>query len=90
MWSQLSSLLLDAGQESSGQLSIWKDVYSLISCPSPPCHLESHYWRNPIGKRHYKLNTHHFKPLIRYVEQGYILQIHDDVPEEIRQQLYAE
>ncbi|KAM3064619.1 hypothetical protein ACMFMF_011893 [Clarireedia jacksonii] len=35
-------------------------------------------------------STHHLKSLIRYVEQGYELQKHEDVPEDIREQLYAE
>jgi hypothetical protein len=30
------------------------------------------------------------KALIRYVEQGGILETHDDVPESLREQLYAE
>ncbi|CZR65341.1 uncharacterized protein PAC_15241 [Phialocephala subalpina] len=81
---------LDAEQESSGQPSIWRDVYNLMRCPGPPCHLGPHCWRDPVGKKHYKLKTHHLKGLIRYVEHGYQLQTHGDVPEDIRQQLYAE
>jgi hypothetical protein len=81
---------LDGEQESSGQPSVWRDVYSLMRCPGPPCHLGPHCWRDPVGKKHYKLKTHHLKSLIRYVEQGYELQKHEDVPEDIREQLYAE
>lgn len=84
------ALQLDAEQESSGEPSIWRDIYSLMRCPGPPCHLGPHCWRDPVGKKHYKLKTHHLKSLIRHVEQGYELQTHDDVPDEIRQQLYAE
>jgi hypothetical protein len=81
---------LDAEQEVSGQASVWRVIYSLMRCSGPPCHLGPHCWRDPVGKKHYKLRTHHLRSLIRYVEQGAILQDHDDVPEEVRQQLYAE
>jgi hypothetical protein len=61
-----------------------------MQCPGPPCDLGPHCWRDPIGKKHYKLRTHHLKGLIDYVQQGNILQSHDDVPEHIREQLVAE
>jgi hypothetical protein len=81
---------LDAEGETSRQPSIWRDVYNLMRCPGPPCHLGPHCWRDPVGKKHYKLKTHQLKGLIRHVEQGGQLRSHDDVPEDIRQQLYAE
>lgn len=81
---------LGGEQESSGHPSVWRDVYSLMRCPRPLCHLGPYCWRNPIGKKHYKLKTHHLKSLIRYVEQGYKLQTYKDVPKGIREQLYTE
>jgi hypothetical protein len=81
---------LDAEEETSRQPSIWRDVYNLMRCPGPPCNLGPHCWRDPARKKHYKLKTHHLKGLIRHVEQGGQLRSHDDVPEDIRQQLYAE
>jgi hypothetical protein len=84
------AMQIDAEEESSGQPSIWRDVYSLMHCPGPPCYLGPHCWRDPIGKRHYKLKTHHFKSLIRHLEHGGQLRTHDDVPEDIREQIYAE
>ena len=84
------AMQIDAEEESSGQPSIWRDVYNLMRCPGPPCHLGPHCWRDPIGKRHYKLKTHQLKSLIRHVEQGGQLRTHDDVPEDIREQIYAE
>jgi hypothetical protein len=74
----------------SSQSSIWQDVYSLMRCPGPPCDRGPHCWRDPVGKKHYKLRTHQLKCLIRYVEQGGQLRSHSDVPEDIREQLYAE
>ena len=80
---------LDAEQGTS-EPSVWRQVYHLMRCPGAPCHLGPHCWRDPDGKKHYKLKTHHLKSIIRHVEQGNELNTHDDVPESIRQQLYAE
>jgi hypothetical protein len=65
-------------------------VYNLMRCPGPPRHLGPHCWRDPVGREHYKLKSHHLGSLIKYIGQGATLQTHDDVPEDIRQQLYAE
>jgi hypothetical protein len=81
---------VDAEEGTSSQPSIWQDVYNLMRCPGPPCNLGPHCWRDPYGKKHYKLRTHQLKALIRHVAQGGPLQSHDDVPEDVRQQLYAE
>jgi hypothetical protein len=81
---------LDAEENSSGEAPVWRDVYNLMQCPGPPCALGTHCWRDPIGKKHYKLRTHHLKSLIDFVVQGNILRSHDDVPEYIREQLVAE
>jgi hypothetical protein len=83
-------LQLNAEEESSGQSSIWQEVYSLMRCPGPPSNLGSYCWINPEGKKLYKLKTHHFRDLIKHVEKGRTLQTHDDVPNDIRQQLYNE
>jgi hypothetical protein len=83
-------LQLNAEEESSGQPSIWREVYSLMRCPGPPSNLGSYCWINPEGKKHYKLKTHHFGDLIKHVEKGRALQTHDDVPNDIRQQLCNE
>jgi hypothetical protein len=84
------ALQLDAEQDSGGRSSVWREVYALMRCPGPPCNLGPHCWRDPFGKKHYKLRTHHLKALIELVQQGLVLNTHDDVPEEIRDQLYAE
>jgi hypothetical protein len=81
---------LDAEQASSRHPSIWREVYSLIRCPSPPCNKGPHFWRDPIGKKHYPLNTRHLKSLIMYVQDGHTLETHDDVPENVREELYSE
>jgi hypothetical protein len=81
---------LDAEQVSSGQLSTWAHVYKLFRCPGPPCNLGPYCWCDPIGKKHYKLLTCHLKSLIKYMDEGNTLQSHDDVPEDIREQLFRE
>ena len=81
---------VDAEEGACGQPSTWQDVYNLMRCPGSPCNLGPHCWRDPHGKKHYKLRTHQLKAIIRHVEQGGQLRTHDDVPEDVRQQLYAE
>jgi hypothetical protein len=60
-----------------------------MRCPGPPCNLGPYYWRDNVGKRYYKLKTYNLKSLIRHVEHGGTLETHDDVPDDIREQLYA-
>lgn len=81
---------LDAEQEATGIASTWQEVYALMRCPGPPCDLGPHCWRDSFGKKHYKLRTEHLKALITFVEQGNILKSHNDVPQDIRDQLYVE
>ncbi|KAL0933549.1 uncharacterized protein CTRU02_212512 [Colletotrichum truncatum] len=81
---------LDAEESSTGQPSIWRRVYALMRCPGPPCSLGPHCWIDDYGKKHYKLKSHHFRSLIRHVEQGGMLDSQSDMPEDIRDQLYAE
>jgi hypothetical protein len=81
---------LNVDEELTGQPATWRDVYKTMQCPGPPCDKGPHCWCDPIGKKHYSLRPRHLKSLIRFVEQGGILETHCDVPEEIRQQLYAE
>lgn len=70
---------INAEESSSEQVSVWKHVYSVMRCPGPPCELGPHYWRDPFGKKHHKVGTHHLRSLIKYVEQGGELNTHDDV-----------
>jgi hypothetical protein len=73
----------------SGQGAVWRRVYELMRCPGPPCHLGPHCWRDIAGKKHYRLLTHQLKRLVRYKEEGNKLENHDDVPDDVRQELYA-
>jgi len=78
-------------EQTSGHHSVWRDVYRVMRCPGAPCRHEGQYcWQDPEGKRHHRLKTHHLKTLVKYVEQGGVLETHDDVPDGVREQLYNE
>jgi hypothetical protein len=81
---------LDAEEASTGEPSIWKDVYSAMRCRSSSCNSKPHCWVDPVGKKHYKLRPTHLKSLIEHVARGHVLEGHDDVPKYVREQLYAE
>jgi hypothetical protein len=81
---------VDAEYASTGHPPVWRHVYNLMRCPSSPCQLGPHCWVDPVGKKHYKLNSHHLKSLIMYVQDGHSLETHDDVPNNVRNELYAE
>ncbi|KAK2051832.1 hypothetical protein LY76DRAFT_468373, partial [Colletotrichum caudatum] len=62
-----------------------------MRCPGPPCNLGPHCWIDVIGaKKHYKLRSHHFRAIVRHVEQGGVFDTYSDLPDDIRDQLYAE
>jgi hypothetical protein len=79
-------------EQSSGQPSVWREVYKTMQCPGSPCDNKDGYcWQDPHGKKHYKLRTHHLKRLVDLVKKGLLeLETHGDIPDEIREQLYAE
>lgn len=73
----------------SGRPAVWVGVYELMRCPGPPCHLGPHCWRDPVGGKHYRLLTHQLKRLVQYKEQGNKLKTHEDVPNDVREELFA-
>ena len=81
---------VDAEENATDSPPVWRHVYNLMRCPGPPCNLGPHCWIDSVDKKHYKLKTHHLESLIKYVQQGGTLENHDDVPDEVREQLYAE
>lgn len=71
-------------EDVSGQPSAWRDVYRKMRCPGPPCQNKNGYcWQVPVGKKHFKLLTHHLKRVARFVEDGHILETYDDVTADI-------
>ena len=75
---------VNAERESSGQHTLWADVYTVMRCPGPPCQLGPYCWRDPAGKKHYRLYPHHLKDLVRFVQDGNRLECQANVPEGIR------
>ncbi|KAK8036618.1 hypothetical protein PG991_001755 [Apiospora marii] len=73
----------------TGQQTTWNELYERMRCPGPPCHLGPYCWRDSANSKHYRLRTHHFRSLIRYIE-GHPINCHDDMPDFLRTQLYAE
>lgn len=63
-----------------------------MKCPGPPCkNSEGYCWQDPVGKKHYRLNTHHLTHLVDLVKKQRLrLETHEDIPDLIREQLYAE
>ncbi|KAK7928423.1 hypothetical protein PG985_005421 [Apiospora marii] len=74
----------------TGQQTTWNELYERMRCPGPPCHLGPYCWRDSANSKHYRLRTHHFRSLIRHIEEGHPINCHDDVPDFLRTQLYAE
>ncbi|KDN62217.1 hypothetical protein CSUB01_12298 [Colletotrichum sublineola] len=84
------SARIDAEQEATGEVDPWRRVYQLMRCPGAPCDNGKWCWQDGARKMHHKLLDHHMRELVRWVQQGHQLVTHDDVPEEIRAQLYAQ
>ena len=81
---------VDAEEVSTGQPAVWRDVYRVMRCLGPSCQLGPHCWSDPDSKKHYRLNSHHLRSLVKFVQDGSRLESHDDVPTDFRDQLYAE
>ncbi|KAJ6436642.1 reverse transcriptase domain protein [Purpureocillium lavendulum] len=85
-----SDVRIDAEQASLGDQSPYRLVYQAFRCPGPPCDRGPYCWLDPNGHKHYKLMTHQLKSLVKFVQEGNTLQGPGDVPDYIREQLYAE
>jgi hypothetical protein len=82
---------LDAEQAVLDRPAAWRHVYSLLRCPGAPCDRGPHCWQDSAdGHKHYRLLTHHLRNLVKFVQRGGTLDSHDDIPQEIRTELYAE
>ena len=46
--------------------------------------------QDPNGKKHYKLRSNHMMALTKYVQQGGVIETDDNIPDSLREQLYAE
>lgn len=77
---------LEAEKEATGRPAIWEDVYKKMRCPDRFCPHRPHCWQD--GGKHYKLDTRQLQSLVMHVQRGGVVDSHNDVPEEIRRQLY--
>lgn len=48
---------LDAEENTCGPQVVWRRVYNLMKCAMPSCHLGPYCWLDPMGKKHYQLQT---------------------------------
>ena len=81
---------IDAEETTTGEPSAWRYVYALMRCPGPPCVHKPWCWHDTQTQKRYKLKGHHLRTLVRYVEDKNPLESHDDIPDSLRQQIYAE
>ena len=61
-----------------------------MRCSSGVYKLGPHYWRNSLSKKYIKLTVQNLRALVNYVEEGGVLNSHDDVPESVREKLYIQ
>jgi hypothetical protein len=72
------------------QSTVWNGVYTLMRCPGHPCKNQGgHCWRDPDNKKHFFLDTAVLTKFVRFAEDGNTLKTHKDVPEFIRELIYA-
>jgi hypothetical protein len=85
------ALQQDAEVHANGQAAHWRAVYNMLRCPGRLCQNSQGWcWRDPHGGKHHKLLTVHLRQLVEHAKEGNKLDSHHDVPDHIRQQLYAE
>ncbi|KAK1086662.1 hypothetical protein LTR33_001462 [Friedmanniomyces endolithicus] len=65
----------DAEEYATGEGAYWRIGY---------------FWRDPHGGKHYKLLTTHMKQLVLHMQNRNKFESHNDVPDTVRQELYAE
>ncbi|KAI1315582.1 hypothetical protein F5Y16DRAFT_202129 [Xylariaceae sp. FL0255] len=79
---------LVAQQEASGTRAVWRDVYQLMECSSAACvNRGFSCWR--YDDKHYKLDSDIMERLVDFAEEGHKLETHADVPQEIREVIFA-
>ncbi|KAK8062605.1 hypothetical protein PG997_014702 [Apiospora hydei] len=77
-------------EATTDQQTTWNKLCERMRYPGPPCHLGLYCWRNNANSKHYRLRTHHLRSLIQHIEEGHAINCHDDIPDFLRTQLYAE
>jgi hypothetical protein len=90
--SQLAEVAIYIGGEEtvSAQPAVWRKIYDFFRCIGSPYGIGPHCWVDTMGKKHYKLKTHHLRALIEYMRLGNTVESHDDIPPDVRDLLFAE
>ncbi|KAF4880973.1 hypothetical protein CGCFRS4_v016021 [Colletotrichum fructicola] len=84
------ALQINAEESSTSLAPVWPSVYNLMRCTGPPCRAGPYCWRDRATQKHYQLKTHHLRSLVKYAKREGMLKTHDDMPDFLRDQLYAE
>ncbi|KAL7940201.1 hypothetical protein V8C42DRAFT_338230 [Trichoderma barbatum] len=80
----------DAERAVLGRTAAWEHVFAIFSCPGPPCDRGPYCWQDPTSRKHFKLMGHQLRNLVKQVQRGEDINRHEDMPREIRDELYAE
>ncbi|KAK5444222.1 hypothetical protein LTS15_010575 [Exophiala xenobiotica] len=80
----------NAEQATTGRPAAWQHVYALFRCPGPPCDLKPWCWFDSQKNKRFGLKSHHLRTLIRHKESNKPLETHDQMPEDLREQIYKE
>ncbi|ROT39845.1 hypothetical protein SODALDRAFT_349963 [Sodiomyces alkalinus F11] len=84
------SVRLDAEQAGSGAPDPWRHVSGICRCTVGPCDRGPYCWQDAETKKHSKLMGHYLRQLVKLVQTGGRFQSHSDMPQDIREALYAE
>lgn len=84
----IRDLQVDVEQYSSRQASTQQKVYKTIRYPSPLYNKGPYYQIDTIRKKYYRLLLDTIESLVKYVQDGNILETYNNVPYNICQQLY--
>ncbi|KAG5654824.1 hypothetical protein KAF25_000231 [Fusarium avenaceum] len=83
--------LLAEQEDTFGSRPVWNDVYEVFHCTGVPCVNAGFYcWRDPVSKKHFKLDSSLLNKLVDYAEEGGLLRNHDHVPETIRERIFRQ
>ncbi|KAI6747682.1 hypothetical protein HG531_008224 [Fusarium graminearum] len=83
--------LLAEQEDTSGSRPVWNDVYEVFHCTGVPCVNAGFYcWRDPVSKKHFKLDSSLLNKLVDYAEEGRLLRNHDHMPETIRERIFRQ
>ena len=87
MLSQLDEYLQRSGP--NDEPPAWQKIKKVLRCDNEHCDLGPHCWYDAHEKRHIKVMTGSLNRIVDHVEKGNQFQSREDVPVDIRRELYA-